>query len=223
MENVSDDKEELLQKCQFCCEGENYHPDPVAPHKYKKYWIFSTVIHIAVIIFTISILQSFYSPRRTPKNSVPFLPVNHDSHLVGDILSPLNNHAQHKIEALSTDSWDPELYFGEPTYESDRAWNALIYPRSFRVHKDEAVRLNMTESILLQPGDDFGTMLGALHNLHCLRRIRQMLYSDYYYPDASPEEKEYNRNHAYWKSLQQILESRNFPNENLMANTGPLN
>ncbi|PQE31302.1 Tat pathway signal sequence protein [Rutstroemia sp. NJR-2017a WRK4] len=206
--------------------------------------------------------------------------------LINVYTAPLNNHAQYKIEALPADYWNPELYFGEPTYESDRAWNALIYRlfdtshpiispmlvliiirnSEFRVHRDEAVRLNITDSILVQPGEDFGTMLGALHNLHCLRRIRQMLYPDYYYPDASPEETEHNRVHAFhclesirtsvqcyldlnphpyfrsknkyhpvtvsskvtrqctdWQALQQILESRNFQSEKLMANTGPMN
>jgi len=43
--------------------------------------------------------------------------------------------------------------------------------RSFLVHSDEAERLNLTASILVQPGEDFGTELGVIHNLHCLVRV----------------------------------------------------
>jgi hypothetical protein len=42
--------------------------------------------------------------------------------------------------------------------------------RSFRLHRDEAARLNLTDSILVHPGEDFGTELGLIHNLHCLVR-----------------------------------------------------
>lgn len=47
----------------------------------------------------------------------------------------------------------------------------ILKARSFRLHRDEAARLNLTDSILAQPGDDFATELGIVHNLHCLVRI----------------------------------------------------
>ncbi|PCH01408.1 Protein of unknown function DUF3328 [Penicillium occitanis (nom. inval.)] len=117
------------------------------------------------------------------------------------IIAPMNNHASYKIESLTPDDWNAQLFFGEPSYDSDIAWNKLIRPRSFRLRRGEAARLNLTDSILAQPGDDFATELGIIHNLHCLqrlqRRIRQMLYPNYYYPDASEEELEYNRLHGF--------------------------
>ena len=46
--------------------------------------------------------------------------------------------------------------------------------RSFRVHPKEAERLNFTDSILIDDGDDFSSMLGVMHNLHCLVRPKAL-------------------------------------------------
>ena len=40
--------------------------------------------------------------------------------------------------------------------------------RRFRLHPDEAVRLNVSDSVRLEPGDDLAVITGVLHNLHCL-------------------------------------------------------
>ena len=82
--------------------------------------------------------------------------------------------------------------------------------RRFRLHADEAARLNVSDSVRLQPGDDLAVITGVLHNLHCLvslplppfhrassrsksspgaqrRRRQSLLYPDYYYPNATQE------------------------------------
>ncbi|KAH8701530.1 hypothetical protein BGW36DRAFT_371068 [Talaromyces proteolyticus] len=186
------DKLESLPSCPNC---ENELQRPSRPHQQRKYWVISICIHFTFFLFFILVSSALNLPRIPPKKAVDSVPVDHDAHLVGNYSSPLNNHASYKIETRSPDDWDPALFFGEPSFESDTAWNNLIRPRSFRVHRDEAVRLNLTDSILVQPGEDFATELGIIHNLHCLRRIRQMLNPEYYYPDASEEELEYNRHH----------------------------
>lgn len=38
----------------------------------------------------------------------------------------MNHHVTYKIESLTPDGWDAHLFFGEPSYESDIAWNKLI-------------------------------------------------------------------------------------------------
>ena len=42
-------------------------------------------------------------------------------------IAPLNHHEQIRLESVSADYGNASLWFGEPTYESDRAWNQLIY------------------------------------------------------------------------------------------------
>ena len=48
-------------------------------------------------------------------------------------VAPLNHHEQIRLESVSADSGDASLWFGEPTYESDRAWNKLIYRESIHL------------------------------------------------------------------------------------------
>lgn len=44
----------------------------------------------------------------------------------------------------------------------------MLSVRRFRLHPDEAVRLNVSDSVRLKPGDDIAVITGVLHNLHCL-------------------------------------------------------
>lgn len=41
---------------------------------------------------------------------------------------------------------------------------------------DEAVHLNITDSMRIQPGEDFAVELGIIHNLHCL--VRSLPYNE---------------------------------------------
>jgi hypothetical protein len=43
------------------------------------------------------------------------------------LVAPLNHHEQIRLESVSADYGNASLWFGEPTYESDRAWNKLNY------------------------------------------------------------------------------------------------
>jgi hypothetical protein len=97
--------------------------------------------------------------------------------------------------------------------------------------REEASRLNITDSLQIRPNNDFGGMLAVMHNLHCLvrlclpscfefvpysflfscfystfsynpyintlqRRVRQMMYTNYYYPDATEERLNNDRRHT---------------------------
>jgi hypothetical protein len=43
--------------------------------------------------------------------------------------------------------------------------------RRFKLTREEAARLNITDAIQVRPNKDFGGMLGVKHNLHCLVRL----------------------------------------------------
>ncbi|KAF2731973.1 hypothetical protein EJ04DRAFT_566434 [Polyplosphaeria fusca] len=101
-----------------------------------------------------------------------------------------------RIEHVPAGAWENQMYFGKPDYESDWAWINMTNPRTFRLHPDEAARLNFTDSVMVKPGEDFSSMLGVIHNLHCLRRLRQMLYPEYYYPNEAEDMKQHNFGHA---------------------------
>uniref|UniRef100_A0A093VQ74 Uncharacterized protein n=1 Tax=Talaromyces marneffei PM1 TaxID=1077442 RepID=A0A093VQ74_TALMA len=227
MTNCPEDEIGLLSSCPNC----EKQPVNKPPHRTRAYWTVTALAHTGFFLLTLLFFNIFVNLKNPLKQPVQPSPIDHDKHLIGTFASPMNNHASYKIESHTPDDWNAHLLFGEPSYESDIAWNKLIRPRSFRLHHDEAIRLNLTDSILAQPGEDFATELGIIHNLHCLRRIRQMLYPDYYYPDSPAEELEYNRVHGFsakvtrqcvdWEGLVPLLETRNIDPKELMHNTGP--
>lgn len=47
------------------------------------------------------------------------------------IIAALHVRRPYKIEYASANDWDPELFFGEPNYESDSAWESLIFRELF--------------------------------------------------------------------------------------------
>ncbi|KAE8555183.1 hypothetical protein EYB25_003731 [Talaromyces marneffei] len=193
MTNCPEDEIGLLSSCPNC----EKQPVNKPSHRTRAYWTVTALAHTGFFLLTLLFFNIFVNLKNPLKQPVQPSPIDHDKHLIGTFASPMNNHASYKIESHTPDDWNAHLLFGEPSYESDIAWNKLIRPRSFRLHHDEAIRLNLTDSILAQPGEDFATELGIIHNLHCLRRIRQMLYPDYYYPDSPAEELEYNRVHGF--------------------------
>lgn len=45
-----------------------------------------------------------------------------------------------------------------------------ILVRGFRISPEEAASLKIKDSIKVRPGQDLATILGVVHNLHCLVR-----------------------------------------------------
>jgi len=267
MEDHPDVKFELLGGCPRCQNEVHLNNHP--PHRRRMYWILSLSFHLTLLTLAVFFLdagkQLYVQHKQSIASSTPSDSNDHDAHIVGTTEAPLNHHEQFTMQATGFDYWNYDLYFGEPNWASDEAWNKLIYPRTFRLHPNEAKRLNMSDSMRLAPdGEDFGSILGVIHNLHCIRRLRQSFYNDYYYANTSKAELAYNRVHAFhcleslrtsilcypdlnpysyywsdqiyhpiavsgkvtrqcvdWEALGRRVESRMFPIEDLMENTGP--
>ena len=100
-------------------------------------------------------------------------------------LDPIANQIRYTTQSTSANYWNNELLWGEPSPETEIAWNnglggklfvlnpcfvlmSMLSVRRFRLHPDEAVRLNVSDSVRLKPGDDLAVITGVLHNLHCL-------------------------------------------------------
>ncbi len=53
--------------------------------------------------------------------------------------------------------------------------------------------------------------LNVYHELHCLKRLHQYMYPDYYFGDLTPEQHEMNRLHngtSWWPFLQRTQARR---------------
>jgi len=95
----------------------------------------------------------------------------------------------------TSDAWITSPYSGPPSEAKGLAWNELQKVRGARVSKAEAQQLNLPDGLRLENGEQ-ATITGVMHNLHCLRMIRQYLYPDYYYANVSSSYMEYLRNHS---------------------------
>lgn len=108
---------------------------------------------------------------------------------------------------------DGSLYTGRPSAQLDKAWHDLLNGQSTEpIDTRRNYLTQIDENILLEPEyiDHYGRLdttvevpeggryigtLNVFHELHCLKRIHQFMYSDYYFPDISEHQKEVNRLH----------------------------
>ncbi|KAF2692090.1 hypothetical protein K458DRAFT_285376, partial [Lentithecium fluviatile CBS 122367] len=88
------------------------------------------------------------------------------------------------------------LYAGEPSVESDNAWDALIFPTYFPLSQLDLIAAGETEenAVQLKTGD-FVAATGAYHELHCIRQLCLYIYKDTYYPNLTANEEVYLKGH----------------------------
>lgn len=144
---------EGLLHCPTCSRDTGQHLPHRAPRRQPRYWIITSILHLTAFLIVLAIANIF-NRNGGLKDSPPKLtltsskPVDHNAHLIGTsldslrvlvdndgteqlptlfLLAPLNHHEQVNLESVSADYADASLWFGEPIYDSDRAWNKLIY------------------------------------------------------------------------------------------------
>ncbi|KAH8746326.1 hypothetical protein BGZ57DRAFT_917816 [Hyaloscypha finlandica] len=86
-------------------------------------------------------------------------------------------------------------YNGEPSLEVDEAWTELLQYMNIKVSKSDLDRIH-ADSIGVPGTDMYVGGLGVYHELHCLKRIRQYTWQDYYHAHATDEDKRLNRLHT---------------------------
>ncbi|KAI0505384.1 hypothetical protein F5B22DRAFT_628018 [Xylaria bambusicola] len=87
-------------------------------------------------------------------------------------------------------------FTGKPSEEVDQAWHDLLNDENILLEPEYIRHYNREDSSVEVP--EHGHYLGTLnvyHELHCLKRIRQYMYMDYYFPSISEHQKEINRLH----------------------------
>lgn len=151
------------------------------------YSITITLIVLRPMISTTSVSQVFFPKAKNRISRYPY-----------SLYTPLGHGIEYKTQNVAPDAWHNDIFMGNPSDESERAWKKLIHPNrqhGIRLYRDEALRLGINESVLL-PDNNFAVILTVHHNLHCLRRLRQTFYADHYYPTQTQEEKEHDRAHS---------------------------
>ncbi|KAI1080620.1 hypothetical protein F5B20DRAFT_539951 [Whalleya microplaca] len=86
-------------------------------------------------------------------------------------------------------------FSGYPNDESNAAWAQLLEGIHIKVTNEEMRRLGQT-SLALKDGSGYIGLLGAYHELHCIKIVRKWIYKDYYYSNQTKDEYDIGSAHA---------------------------
>ncbi|KAF1959417.1 hypothetical protein CC80DRAFT_490342 [Byssothecium circinans] len=92
----------------------------------------------------------------------------------------------------------PEIdstWIGEPSEELDANWHNLLQNTNIRITKDEFSWLDRPGIAL--PDGGYLAALNVYHELHCVKRLHQYMYPDYYFPHLTKHEKHLNFLHSH--------------------------
>ncbi|KAF7949334.1 uncharacterized protein EAE97_002843 [Botrytis byssoidea] len=95
------------------------------------------------------------------------------------------------------------LYFGEdPKFtgapeDVDEAWDYLLEPINIHTSREELEMAHATfgQDIVRLTNGEYVSVLSVHHELHCLNALRMNIFHDYYFPNATVEEEDYNISH----------------------------
>ncbi|KAK4212131.1 hypothetical protein QBC37DRAFT_425467 [Rhypophila decipiens] len=94
----------------------------------------------------------------------------------------------------------PSDFMGMPNEKNTKAWDELITPTYFAASRQDLQKTkeSINDSVLLghpHNGEYYLAGLGVYHDIHCLRRLRLFLHSNYYYDRLTDVNLQYLREH----------------------------
>ncbi|MCJ1285827.1 hypothetical protein MMC26_005168 [Xylographa opegraphella] len=93
------------------------------------------------------------------------------------------------------DKLKDNIFAGPPSPQLDMAWQNILENINIRVSKTELDIAHQT-SVELPEGGGYLSWLGAFHELHCLKFVRQWTYKDHYHPNLTVEEVVHYQEHS---------------------------
>ncbi|KAI3325011.1 hypothetical protein HD806DRAFT_491733 [Xylariaceae sp. AK1471] len=147
-----------------------------------NFWIVHTVIFG---VYILGLLLATNSGRGCPRDQgLPFSPAV-EALEYRDTTFTLEDKIQEKSR-----------FTGRPSPELDQAWHDLLNAENI-ILEPEVMRHYGREHIgvAVPEGGGFLGTLNVYHELHCLKRIHQFVYSDHYFADFTPRQHELNRLH----------------------------
>ncbi|KAI6087042.1 hypothetical protein F4821DRAFT_236909 [Hypoxylon rubiginosum] len=86
-------------------------------------------------------------------------------------------------------------FVGHPGSDWEQATTQLMAGALIRISEDEQRLLDGSSSIPLKDGG-YAAGLGVSHSLHCVKKIKQFLYHEHFYPDSTASIYEDLQSHA---------------------------
>lgn len=94
-------------------------------------------------------------------------------------LAPANDAIEYEYRTMTINE---TIMVGHPTPAWEKAMDGLLEGTLLTITQQELDRLG-EDSIALKNGG-FAAGLGVAHNVHCVKKIKQFMYFDYFYPDV---------------------------------------
>ncbi|KAF4624107.1 hypothetical protein G7Y89_g14064 [Cudoniella acicularis] len=120
----------------------------------------------------------------------------HYSKLNQIIHSPAEDALHYEATIFNAELRIDSPFVGPPSPEVDKAWSDLLYYKNVRVSGDDLRRINKTSIPVPGEEDSYWAALSMMHELHCVKRLRQFIYQEYYFATLTEEEKRLNTLHT---------------------------
>ncbi|KAI0448614.1 hypothetical protein F5B21DRAFT_518804 [Xylaria acuta] len=109
------------------------------------------------------------------------------------------------INRILKEDPDTPKFIGKPRPEMDEAWHNLLNGTLIKFSQEELLLAGNAKSIAHKDGGFVGG-LAISHSLHCLKRIKQYIHPEYYYPgDQDWVELDWHFDHCLESIRQEIL------------------
>ncbi|KAI1337282.1 hypothetical protein F5Y15DRAFT_418047 [Xylariaceae sp. FL0016] len=112
------------------------------------------------------------------------------------VKSPASSIIQYHPKVFDSRLHIESPYTGDPTPEIDQAWADLVEDMHVRVSGDDLRAIGKTSIALPDEDGTFWGTLGVNHEIHCIKRLREALYEEYYFPNLTSQEREMNLLHS---------------------------
>ncbi|PLB46207.1 hypothetical protein P170DRAFT_467316 [Aspergillus steynii IBT 23096] len=129
------------------------------------------------------------------------------------VYTPAQSSLQYTVEEM-TFAPPNNPFAGGPSPETDRAWSDLLRGGMVKLSEEELQKMNKT-SIKLKDGSGYLGYLESIHMLHCVKRIYQYQYPDYY-----PELQDLHAfEPGHWDHCLEVLREGILCNADITVNT----
>ncbi|KAF2139772.1 uncharacterized protein K452DRAFT_352505 [Aplosporella prunicola CBS 121167] len=144
------------------------------------------IAHIVLFFVYAAVLVSVASRRsKSPRDSgLPFSPA----------IEALE-FEEHKF-SLEDRIQERGSFSGKPSPQLDQAWHDLLNYENIKLEPEVMKHYEREDiGVALPEGGGYIGTLNVYHELHCLKRLHQYMYQEYYWPDLDANQLEMNRLH----------------------------
>ncbi|KAI0016896.1 hypothetical protein F4780DRAFT_782839 [Xylariomycetidae sp. FL0641] len=145
---------------------------------------FASALCSLTVVYTFMLFVAIARSTGAELSRLPFSPAR-DSVVFSEVTLTLEDHVQ-----------ENSPFTGKPREELDHAWSDLLKDQNIWLEPKYIQHFGREDTAVGVPGANryIGTM-NVFHELHCLKRIHQYMYSDFYFANITDHQRELNRIH----------------------------